>query len=140
MRLSSRTVGLQSAVVMVAIWSSFTVIARAAGRRIVSSLGGISPLPLGQTALLGTFGGLPFMVAARTRAAYSVLARRHAVDAVRVTIAVTAFACATYVPAFALLTGLGIAPMHPGTAPTGEIAFGLLFQGCGSAVACGGRP
>lgn len=248
MRLSPRTVGIVSALVTVAIWTSFIVIARASAQRTLlpfdigflrvlgaglvllpwgwwlarrgaagaTSLGGLSPLPWRATALLGTFGGvcyaalayagfffapathgavllpgslplwtallaaavlgdrigagraaglalivaggllvggrsllaaldggavwkgdLLFMLAAACWAAYSVLARRAGVDPVRSTIAITAFACATYLPAYLLLALAGALPSHLGSAPWGEIAFQMLFQGVGSVAISG---
>ncbi|MDO5624497.1 MAG: DMT family transporter [Pseudomonadota bacterium] len=249
MHSSPRAVGIAAAVVTVAIWTGFIVIARASaahtllpldigllrilgaaavllpwglwltrGRRdaVASSLGGLSPLPLRQTALAGLFGGLLyamlcyagffyapaahasvlmpgslplwtallaalilrdritparalglacivggdlvvggpsllaafdggdvwkgdvlFMSAAFCWAVYGVLARRFGLEAVRATIAITAFAFCTYVPLFALLTASGLLPTRLGAAPWGEIAFQALFQGGGSVVVSG---
>lgn len=101
-------------------------------------------LLVGGRSLLSAFDGgdvwkgdLLFMLAASCWAAYSVLARRHAVDAVQATIAITAFACLVYVPGYALLTGLGALSSRLADAPWGEIAFHLAFQGCGSVVISG---
>jgi drug/metabolite transporter (DMT)-like permease len=101
-------------------------------------------LLVGGRSLLAAFDGgdvwkgdLLFMLAASCWAAYSVLARRHAVDAVQATIAITAFACLVYVPAYALLTSLGALPSRLADAPWGEIAFHLAFQGWGSVVISG---
>lgn len=254
MRFSPRAIGLLAAVVTVALWTAFIVIARASAQRTLtpfdiallrisgasvvllpwgwwmvrrrtaalgpaappSSLAGISPLPLRTTALLGTFGGLLyamfaysgffhapathaavlmpgslplwtallatvllrdhitplraaglalivvgdllvgglsllaafsggdvwkgdvlFMMAASSWAVYSVLARRHAVDAVQATIAITAFACLVYVPSYALLVALGAATSHLALAPWSEIIFHMVFQGGGSVVISG---
>ena len=82
-------------------------------------------------------GDLLFMCAAFTWACYSVLARRHALDAVRATIAITVFAFMVYVPVYALLTALGAVASRLGTAPAGEIVFQMLFQGGGSVVISG---
>jgi drug/metabolite transporter (DMT)-like permease len=254
MRFSPRAIGLLAAVVTVALWTAFIVIARASAQRTLtpfdiallrisgasvvllpwgwwmvrrrtaalgpaappSSLAGISPLPLRTTALLGTFGGLLyamfaysgffhapathaavlmpgslplwtallatvllrdhitplraaglalivvgdllvgglsllaafsggdvwkgdvlFMMAASSWAVYSVLARRHAVDAVQATIAITAFACLIYVPSYALLVALGAVTSHLALAPWSEIIFHMVFQGGGSVVISG---
>jgi drug/metabolite transporter (DMT)-like permease len=130
-----------------------------------SSLWGISPLPLRTTAslraaglvlivagdllvggrsLLSAFSGgdvwkgdVLFMLAASCWATYSVLARRHAVDAVQATIAITAFACMVYVPAYTMLVALGAVTSHLTLAPWSEIAFQLVFQGGGSVVISG---
>ena len=82
-------------------------------------------------------GDLIFMTAACCWSMYTVLARRFGLDAVRATIAITVFACFTYVPLFALLTGAGLLPTRLGAAPWGEIVFQALFQGVGSVVFSG---
>ncbi len=82
-------------------------------------------------------GDLIFMSAALCWAAYSVVARKLGLEAVRATIAVTAFAFVTYVPLFVLLTATGLLPTRLGAAPWGEIAFQALFQGLGSVVISG---
>jgi len=101
-------------------------------------------LLVGGASLLGAFGGgevwkgdLIFMASAFCWSVYGVLARRYGLDPVRATIAVTAFACFTYVPAFALLAGSGVLPTRLAQAPWGEIAFQALFQGVGSVVISG---
>ncbi|MDD0810868.1 DMT family transporter [Curvibacter sp. RS43] len=82
-------------------------------------------------------GDLLFMAASSCWATYSVLVRREGVDAVRATMAVTAFALVSYVPVYALLTSLGALPSHLLEAPVGEVVFQLLFQGVGSVVISG---
>lgn len=82
-------------------------------------------------------GDLIFMAAAFCWSMYSVLARKLAIDAVRATIAVTAFACVVYVPLFAVLAGTGVLPTRLGVAPPGEIVFQALFQGVGSVAVSG---
>lgn len=82
-------------------------------------------------------GDLLFMAAAMCWAAYSVLARRHALDAVRATAAITVFALFSYVPSYALLLALGVLQSHLLTAPLGEVLFQVLFQGVGSVVISG---
>ena len=101
-------------------------------------------LLVGGASLLGAFGGgqvwkgdVIFMLAAFSWSVYSVLARRFQLDAVRATIAVTAFAGLTYVPLFALLAGSGLLPTRLAQAPWGEIAFQALFQGVGSVAVSG---
>ncbi len=251
MPLSARQKGVMAAVVTVAIWTSFIVIARASAShtltpfdlalcRIVGasmvllpwgwwltrghrgdtgvSFGGFSPLPLRQTVQAGLFGGLLyavlaysgffhapaahasvllpgslplwtallaavllgdritparalglacivagdllvggaslwgafsgtggtawrgdllFMAAASCWAVYGVLARKFGLDAVRATIGITVFAFCTYVPAFVLLTWLGVLPSRLASAPWGEIAFQTVYQGVGSVVVAG---
>ncbi|GAB3366664.1 MULTISPECIES: DMT family transporter [Giesbergeria] len=82
-------------------------------------------------------GDVLFMAASFCWACYSVLARRHGVDAVQATIAITAFALVTYVPAYALLVGLGLLGSQLAQAPWSEIAFQMLFQGVGSVAISG---
>ena len=53
------------------------------------------------------------------------------------TIAITAFACLVYVPAYAVLVGLGAVTSHLAQAPWAEIAFQMAFQGGGSVVVSG---
>jgi drug/metabolite transporter (DMT)-like permease len=65
------------------------------------------------------------------------MVRRHGLDAVRATIALTVFAFITFVPAYAVLTWLGVVASRLDSAPLGEIAFQLLFQGVGSVVVAG---
>jgi drug/metabolite transporter (DMT)-like permease len=82
-------------------------------------------------------GDLLFMSTAMCWATYSVLARRHALDAVRATIAVTAFAFVCFVPFYAvLLMGHGVIG-NVFTAPLREVLFQALFQGWGSVVISG---
>lgn len=101
-------------------------------------------LLVGGDSLLGAFrgqelwkGDLLFVLAAMSWAAYSVLARLHALNAVRVTTAVTVFAFFTYLPAYALLLWLGGAQSQLAQAPWGEVVFQLLFQGLASVVISG---
>jgi drug/metabolite transporter (DMT)-like permease len=82
-------------------------------------------------------GDLFFMAAAFCWACYSVLARRHALDAVRATIAITVFAFVVYLPAYTLLAAAGAVASRLDAAPVGEIVFHMLFQGVGSVVVSG---
>lgn len=253
-RFSPRIIGIGAAIVTVAVWTAFIVIARAsAGRSLTpldialaricgaalvllpwgawlvlqdrraalekpagSSLFGLSPLPLRITVLAGVFGGLAYAVLAYTGfffapaahasvllpgslplwtallaawvlrdritparalglvlivagdllvggrsllqaasggdvwkgdllfmsaavcwSCYSVVARRHGLDAVRATIAITVFAFVSFVPVYALLVAAGWLRSQVGSAPWGEFAFQMLFQGVGSVVISG---
>jgi len=245
-RPSQKTIGIAAAVVTVAIWTSFIVVARASAQRSLSPfdiafcrvLGasavllpwawwlvrrqglsgwlGLSPLSFRLTALTGLFGGLGyallsytgffyapaahaavlmpgslplwttllaalilgtritrgrafglalivvgdllvggasllhaleggqvwkgdllFMSAALCWASYSVLARRHALDAVKATMAVTVFAFMTYLPVYALLALSGLVTSRLAVAPHSELLFQILFQGLGSVVISG---
>jgi drug/metabolite transporter (DMT)-like permease len=82
-------------------------------------------------------GDLLFMCAASCWAAYTVTARRLGLDAVRATMAITAFAFVFFVPVFALATGLGWLPTHIPQASWGELLFQAAFQGGGSVVISG---
>ena len=82
-------------------------------------------------------GDLLFMSAAFCWACYSVIARKHALDAVRATIALTVFAFMTYLPVYGLLALSGAVHSNIGTAPWSEFAFQMLFQGVGSVVISG---
>jgi drug/metabolite transporter (DMT)-like permease len=101
-------------------------------------------LMVGGASLLRAFDGgavwkgdLLFMMAAMCWAMYSVLARRHALDAVRATIAVTAFAFVSFVPIYTLLLLTHTVPGKVFTAPLPEVLFQTLYQGCGSVVISG---
>ncbi|MDM0065748.1 DMT family transporter [Variovorax sp. J31P207] len=82
-------------------------------------------------------GDLLFMSAAFSWACYSIVVRRHGLEAVRATIAITVFAFAAFVPAYALLTAAGLVRSHLASAPVGEILFQMAFQGLGSVVISG---
>ena len=104
----------------------------------------VGDLVVGGASLLQAFNGgsvwkgdVIFMSAAFCWSVYSVLARKFGLEAVRATIAITAFAFCTYVPLFTLLTASGVLPTHLASAPWGEIAFQALFQGVGSVVISG---
>lgn len=113
---------------------------RAAGLALIVA----GDLLVGGLSLLAAFSGgevwkgdVLFMLAAACWATYTVQARRHAVDAVQATIAITAFACMVYLPAYAALVALGAVTSHLAQAPWGEIIFHMVFQGCGSVVISG---
>jgi drug/metabolite transporter (DMT)-like permease len=104
----------------------------------------LGDLMVGGASLLHAFDGgtvwrgdLLFMCAALCWACYSVLARHHGLNAVRATIAITAFAFVTFVPNFLALSSLQLLQSHLLNAPLREIAFQVLFQGWGSVVISG---
>jgi drug/metabolite transporter (DMT)-like permease len=82
-------------------------------------------------------GDLLFMIAAMCWASYSVLVRSQGFDAVRASMAITAFAFVFFVPLFALLVSLQILPTQLHLAPWSEILFQVVFQGVGSVVISG---
>ncbi|MDO9165963.1 MAG: DMT family transporter [Rhodoferax sp.] len=104
----------------------------------------LGDLLVGGASLLRAFDGgdvwkgdVLFMVAALCWSTYSVLARRHALDAVRATIAITAFAFVIYVPVYAALVLGQVVQGHVFTAPLIEVLFQTVFQGWGSVVISG---
>lgn len=114
--------------------------ARAAGLAFIVA----GDLLVGGNSLMQAFAGgdmwkgdLLFMSAAFCWSVYSVLARRHGLDAVHATIAITVFALCAYVPAYALLALAGAVPSKLAAAPLGEVAFQIVFQGWGSVVISG---
>jgi drug/metabolite transporter (DMT)-like permease len=82
-------------------------------------------------------GDLLFMAAACCWAGYSVTVRRHGLDAVRATMAITAFAFVSFVPIYLLLIGTQVLPTHLMQVPWTEILFQAVFQGVGSVVISG---
>lgn len=104
----------------------------------------LGDLLVGGASLLQAFDGgnvwkgdVLFMLAAMCWASYSVLARRHGLDAVRATIAITALAFFAYVPLYAALVYSGAVAGQIFTAPVGELVFQAVFQGWGSVVISG---
>ena len=82
-------------------------------------------------------GDLMFMSAAFCWACYSVLVRKHSLDPVRATIAITAFSCVSFVPVYGLAAWMGWIPSHLHTAPLSEMVFQTFYQGLGSVVISG---
>lgn len=104
----------------------------------------IGAVLVGAASLLQAFNGSPvwkgdllFMAASVCWSAYSVLVRRHALDPVQSTMAITAFAFFAYVPLYALAVGLEWVPSRLGVAPVSQMLFHALFQGLGSVVISG---
>jgi drug/metabolite transporter (DMT)-like permease len=82
-------------------------------------------------------GDVLFMTAAFCWSAYSVTVRRYGLDAVRATMAITAFALVCFVPGYAVLVSLDVLPSHMAQASWSEIVFQAVFQGVGSVVISG---
>ncbi|MEY4419805.1 MAG: hypothetical protein RLZZ498_401 [Pseudomonadota bacterium] len=104
----------------------------------------LGDLLVGGASLLKAFDGgevwkgdLMFMSAAFCWACYSVMVRRHALDPVRATIAITAFSCVSFVPIYGLSAWRGWVPSHLGSAPVAEMVFQAVYQGLGSVVISG---
>jgi drug/metabolite transporter (DMT)-like permease len=53
------------------------------------------------------------------------------------TIAITAFSCTTFIPAYALAAFMGWVSSHLSIAPVGEMVFQAIYQGIGSVVISG---
>ena len=104
----------------------------------------VGDLLVGGSSLLHAFDGgevwkgdLLFMSGALCWSFYSVLVRRHALAAVKATIAITCFAAVMYLPTYTVLLLTGLAGSTLAVAPWGEIVFNMLFQGVGSVVISG---
>ena len=131
------------------LWTSLLAVLVLGERLTLSRLTGLAcivagGLLVGGASLLHAFDGgsvwkgdVLFMAAAFCWSVYSVLARRHRLDAVRATIAITVFAFFTYLPVYGVLVALHAIPSHLATAPLGAFVFQMLFQGCGSVVISG---
>lgn len=114
--------------------------ARAAG--LVLIVGG--DLLVGGASLLNALDGsgiwrgdVLFIASAVVWSTYSVLVRRLSLDAVRATIAITAFAFVVFVPAYSVLLLAHAVPGRVFTAPFHDVAFQMFFQGVGSVVISG---
>ncbi|MEY2769821.1 MAG: hypothetical protein RIQ38_240 [Pseudomonadota bacterium] len=82
-------------------------------------------------------GDLLFMAASLSWSAYTVLVRRHHLDAVQATMATTAMAFVVFVPLHLLGSNLLGMPSRLLQAPWSELLFQALFQGVGSVVISG---
>lgn len=82
-------------------------------------------------------GDLLFMLAASCWSTYTVMVRRHGIDAIRATMAITSLAFVVFVPLFVLATTLGLWPTRIAQAPWYELLFQMAMQGGGSVVISG---
>ncbi len=82
-------------------------------------------------------GDLLFVCASSCWAFYTVLCRKHRLEAVPTTIAVIVFCVLAFIPLYALLVGTGLLASKLGSAPVGEILFQTFWQGMGSVVISG---
>ena len=82
-------------------------------------------------------GDVLFVCASSCWAFYTVLCRKHKLEAVPTTIAVIVFCAFTYIPIYGLLVGAGAIASKLSTAPVWEIAFQTFYQGMGSVVISG---
>ncbi len=82
-------------------------------------------------------GDVLFVMASSCWAFYTVLCRKHKLDAVPTTIAVIVFCVFTFIPLYALLVGAGLLVSKISAAPMWEILFQTFWQGMGSVVISG---
>jgi drug/metabolite transporter (DMT)-like permease len=82
-------------------------------------------------------GDVLFVCASSCWAFYTVMCRKHKLDAVPTTIAVIVFCVASFVPIYGLLVGSGMLVSKLSTAPLWEILFQTFWQGMGSVVISG---
>jgi drug/metabolite transporter (DMT)-like permease len=82
-------------------------------------------------------GDLLFVCASSCWAFYTVLCRKHRLEAVPTTIAVIVFCVISYLPIYGLLVLSGAVISKLATAPLWEIAFQTFYQGMGSVVISG---
>jgi drug/metabolite transporter (DMT)-like permease len=82
-------------------------------------------------------GDVLFILAAFTWSCYSVLVRKHALQAVHATTAITVFAFFVFVPSYLLLVWAGVLQGHVFSAPLRDVLWQMLMQGVGSVVVSG---
>jgi drug/metabolite transporter (DMT)-like permease len=82
-------------------------------------------------------GDLLFVAGSITWAIYSVLVRKHALQAVHATTAITVFAFFTFFPVYTVALWQGWVVGHVFTAPVGDVLLQMLLQGVGSVVISG---
>jgi drug/metabolite transporter (DMT)-like permease len=82
-------------------------------------------------------GDVLFMAGAFSWSCYSVMVRKHALQAVHATTAITVFAFVVYVPVYSLLVLTGVLQGHIFTAPLNDVVLQMLMQGVGSVVVSG---
>lgn len=82
-------------------------------------------------------GDVLFVTASSCWAFYTVLCRKHRLDAVPTTIAVIVFCVLTFLPLYALSVFAGVMVSKLATAPLWEILFQTFWQGMGSVVISG---
>lgn len=131
---------LWTALLAIALLGERMTVARALGLALI--VGG--DLLVGGNSLLHAFNGsgvwrgdVLFMLAALVWSVYSVLVRRWGLDAVRATVAITAFTFVVYVPVYTVLVFLQWVPGKVFLAPWREVLFQMGFQGVGSVVISG---
>ena len=82
-------------------------------------------------------GDLLFLGAGLSWSCYAVLARKHRLDAVRATIAVSVFAFVVFTPGYLLAVATGLLPSRLLAAPLSEVLLQAAFQGIVSVAISG---
>ena len=82
-------------------------------------------------------GDVLFVLGSFAWSCYSVLVRKHALQAVHATTAITVFAFVVYIPIYSLLVASGALQGHIFTAPFNDVLLQMLVQGVGSVVVSG---
>ena len=82
-------------------------------------------------------GDLLFMTAAFCWSVYSVLVRKHGLNPVHATMAITAFGAVTFLPTYAIAVMMQWVPSHLQEAPWPEMLFQAIYQGVGSVAISG---
>jgi drug/metabolite transporter (DMT)-like permease len=82
-------------------------------------------------------GDLLFILAALVWSCYSVLVRKHALQAVYATTAITVFGFLVYVPSYLALVWVGLLQGQVFTAPLHDVLWQMLMQGVASVVVSG---
>jgi drug/metabolite transporter (DMT)-like permease len=104
----------------------------------------LGDLLVGGASLLHAFDGsgvwrgdVLFVLSSMVWSGYSVLVRKHRLQPVQATTAITVFGFMVYVPLYALLVLSGVVAGHVFTAPLRDVVFQMLMQGLGSVVISG---
>jgi drug/metabolite transporter (DMT)-like permease len=100
-------------------------------------LGGVNSLMSASSGGQSWIGDLCFASAALCWSCYGVLLRKHSLDAVAATTALTAFTCAVFLPFYLMLVLTGAVPSRLAAASWQELVFQAGFQGVGSVVISG---
>ena len=128
-----------------ALLAVFVLGERISGSRVIGLLCIVAgDLLVGGASLLHAFDGgsvwrgdLLFVLSALTWSCYSVLVRKHGLQAVHATTAITVFAFLVYVPSYLLLVWAGVFQGHVFSAPLRDVLWQMLMQGLGSVVVSG---
>ena len=131
------------------LWTALLALVLLGERFTVTRLIGLvcivgGDLLVGGASLLHAFDGsgvwrgdVLFMVASITWSTYTVLVRKHKVQAVHATTAITVFAALIFLPVYVLLMLLGAVEPRLLSAPWHDVVFQMLMQGVGSVVISG---